>query len=123
MSESVDSDVNNNSETARTPLSGTFCYNEQLDADSTDDPRSIHLGCDLLYICAVTCEHPQSEYGCHSTSLNVGNDIVGETPQHQERGSSEACAVAREHPQGEGGCHSTSLNVGNDIVGETLVHQ
>ena len=40
MSELVDFDVNDNSETARTPLSGTCCYNEPLDADSIDDPRS-----------------------------------------------------------------------------------
>ena len=38
MSELVDSDVNDNSETARTPLSGICCYNEPLDADSIDDP-------------------------------------------------------------------------------------
>ena len=46
MSELLDSDVNDNSETARTPLSGTRFYIETLDADSIDDPRSSHLGCD-----------------------------------------------------------------------------
>ena len=56
-------------------------------------------------------------------SLNVANDIVGETPQYQERGSSDACAVAHEHPQSEGGCHSISLNAGKDFVGETPRHQ
>ena len=55
--------------------------------------------------------------------MNVGHDIVGETPQHQELGSSDACAVAREHPQSEGGCHSTSLNVGNGVVGKTTRYQ
>ena len=68
-------------------------------------------------------KHPQSEGGCNSTSLNVGNDIVGETPRHHERGSSDACAVAREHPQSEGCCHSTSLNTGNGVVGEMLRYQ
>ena len=51
--ELVESDVNDNSEKASTPLSGTCCYNEPLDADSIDDPRSSHLGSDLLNICAV----------------------------------------------------------------------
>ena len=46
MSELIDSDVNGNSEMARIPLCGTCCYNEPLDADSIDDPRSSHLGCD-----------------------------------------------------------------------------
>ena len=50
MSELVDPDVNNNSETVCTPLSGTCCYNEPLDADSIDDPMSSHLGCGPLDI-------------------------------------------------------------------------
>ena len=37
MSELVDSGVDDNSDTARTPLSDTCCYNEPLDADN---PRS-----------------------------------------------------------------------------------
>ena len=83
-SELVDSDVNDNSETAHTPLSYTCCYNKPLDSDNINDPRSSHLGCDTLNICAVAREHPQSEGGCHSTSLNAGNGVVGETPRHQE---------------------------------------
>ena len=55
--------------------------------------------------------------------MNVGNDIVGETPRHQEQGSPDECAVAREHPQSKGGCHSISLNAGNGIVGETFRHR
>ena len=84
MSELIDSDVNDNCETARTPLSCTCCYKEPLDTNSIDDPRLSHFGFDPLDICAVAREHPQSEGGCHSTSLNVGNDIVSEMPQHQE---------------------------------------
>ena len=107
MSELVESDVNENSETARTPLISTCRYIEALDADSIGDPRSSHLGCNTLDICAVAREHPKSESGCNSTSLNVGNAIVGETPHHQDRGSSDACVVARKHPHSEGGCHRT----------------
>ena len=83
MSDILDSDVNGDSGTARTPLSGTRFYSEPLDTDSIDDPRSGHLDYYPLEIRAVAREHPQSEGGCHSTSLNVGNDIVGETLVHQ----------------------------------------
>ena len=38
-------------------------------------------------------EHPHSEGGGSSTSLTVGNETVGETPQHQELGSSDALEV------------------------------
>ena len=58
MSELVDSYVTDNSETARIPLCGNNCYNEPLDADINDDPRSSHLGCDYLNIGAVAREHP-----------------------------------------------------------------
>ena len=44
MSELVDFDVNDNRETARTPLSGTCCYNEALDADSIETPGRFILG-------------------------------------------------------------------------------
>ena len=76
-----DPDASDNSETARTPLSGTRSYNEPLDADSIDEPRSSHLGCDPLDVLGVAYKHPQSEGGCHSASLNVGNDIGSCTEQ------------------------------------------
>ena len=53
MSELIDSDVNNNSGTACTPLSGAHFYDEPLDTDSIDDPRSSLLGCDPLEIRGV----------------------------------------------------------------------
>ena len=43
MSELIDSDVNDNCETARTPLSCTCCYKEPLDTNSIDDPRLSHF--------------------------------------------------------------------------------
>ena len=69
-----------------------------MDVDSIRDSRSSHLECDPFDIRGVVRKHPKSEGGCNSTSLSVGNVIVGETPRHHERGSSDACAVAREHP-------------------------
>ena len=80
-------------------MSGTRFYNEPLDDDSFDDPRSSNVGCDPLYIRGVARKHPKREGGCNSTSLNVGNDIVDETPRYQELGSPDAFEVAREHPQ------------------------
>ena len=44
LSELLDFDVNDNSETASTPLSDTSMYNEPLDADTIGDPRSSNLG-------------------------------------------------------------------------------
>ena len=67
MSELLDSDVNENSGTARNPLSGNCFYDEPLDGDSIDDPRSSQLGCDPLNIRGVAREHPHSEGGCNST--------------------------------------------------------
>ena len=57
-------------------------------------------------------EHPQSEGGCNSTSLNTGNGVVGETPRHQEY---DVRKVADNSP-GKGFQSSNSaLDVGNDI--------
>ena len=53
MSDLLYSDVNDNSETARTPLNGTRSYNDPLDTDSIGDPRSIHSECDPLDIRGV----------------------------------------------------------------------
>ena len=112
--------MSKNSETARAPLSGTHLYKEPLDAERIGDPRSSLIGCNL---CGVARKYLQSEGGCNSTLLNVGNDIFGETPRHQERGSSGEYSVELEYPQIKGGCHSTSLNAGNGIVNETPRHQ
>ena len=90
MSELLDSDVKKNSETARASLSGTHLYKEPLDAERIGDPRSSLIGCNL---CGVARKYPQSEGGCNSTLLNVGNDIFGETLRHQERGSSGEYSV------------------------------
>ena len=53
MSELLDSGVNENSETARTPLSGSHFYDEPQHADSIDGPRWIHLCCGSLDIRGV----------------------------------------------------------------------
>ena len=63
ISELVDSDVNENSETAGTPLSGTNLYKGPLDADRIGDPRSSQSGCDPFDIRGVARKHPQSECG------------------------------------------------------------
>ena len=57
-------------------------------------------------------EHPQSEGGCHSTSLNAGNGVVGETPRHQE---SDMRTVADNSPGDESELSNSAPDVGNDI--------
>ena len=61
----------------------------------------------------MTREHPQSEGGCHSTLLNAGNGVVGETPRHQN--SPDICAVADTSPGDEFGLTNSAPDVGNDI--------
>ena len=51
-------------------------------------------------------KHPQSEGGCDSTLLIVGNDIVGQTPRNQELGPPDARAVA-------GNSHGDEFEVSN----------
>ena len=66
-----------------------------------DDPRSIHLGCDLLKICGVARINPQSEGDCNSTSLMAVIKIVGEKPRHQESDFPDVRAVADKSPGDE----------------------
>ena len=94
MSELLDFGVNDNGKTARTPLSGTYFYNEKLDADSINYPRSSRLGCDPLDVRVVVRKYPQSEVSFSSTSLNVSNGFVVETPKHQELDFLDVRAVA-----------------------------
>ena len=100
MSELLNAKVNDDSGTACTPLSNTHFYNEPLNDNSIDDPRSIHLGCDPLNVRGLACKHSQSESGCNSISLNVGNEIVGKEPMHQPY-SPAICAVADKSPGDE----------------------
>ena len=57
MSALIDSDFNENSETTRTPLSGTSMYNNPLYADSIGDPASSHVGYDPFDIRGVARKH------------------------------------------------------------------
>ena len=70
----------NISDTARTPLSVTHCDNESLYAESMIVLGPIYQGCDSFDVCVVAREYAPSTVGHEGTTLNVGNDIVGETP-------------------------------------------
>ena len=63
-------------------------------------------------VCAVAREHSQGEGGYHSTSLNVGNGVVGETSKHQE---SDVCTMADNSPGDEFELSNSATDVGNDI--------
>ena len=60
-------------------------------------------------------EHLQSEGGCHSTSLNASNVIIGETPRYQESDSPDVRAIADKSPGGEFELSNSAPDVGNDI--------
>ena len=68
-------------------------------------------------------EKPQSGVGCISTSLNVGNDIVGNKPRHPELDSVDVGAVARINQLSDVGRIGTSLDVGNDIGSRIEQHK
>ena len=89
MSESTNSDVENmNSErsslsisdTTLTPLGVTRCDNESLHAESMVGLGPSDEKCDSFDVCVVARENARSVVGREGTTLNVGNDIVGETP-------------------------------------------
>ena len=68
------------SNTAHTPLSVTRCDNESLHAESMVSLGPSFQGCDSFDVCVVGRENTPSVVGREGTTLNVGNEIVGETP-------------------------------------------
>ena len=82
------------SDTACTPLSVTRCDNESLHAESTVGLGPIYQGCDSFDVCVVSRENAPSAVGREGTTLNVGNDIVGETPSSSGLDSYNESGVA-----------------------------
>ena len=60
----------------------------------------------------MALEYPQSETGCHTTTLNAGNGVVCETPRHQE---SDVRTVADNSPVDEYELRNSAPDVSNDI--------
>ena len=60
-------------------------------------------------------EHPQGEGGCHSTSQNAGNSVVGEAPRHQESDTPDVCAVEDKSSSDEFELSNSAPDFGNDI--------
>ena len=126
MSELTNSNVENmNSErsslsisdTARTPLSVTRCDNESLHAESMVGLGPSYQGCDSFDVCVVARENAPSAVGREGTTLNVGNDIVGETPLSSGLGPYNVSGVALLNPLGEVLRKSnTSPDVDQDII-------
>ena len=63
-----------------TPLIDTRCDNKPLHAASIVGLRPSHQEYNFSNVSGVAREIPPSEGGRYGTSLNVGNDIVGEKP-------------------------------------------
>ena len=75
-----------------------------------------HRGCDSSGVGGVARENPPSAVGRDGITLNVGNDIVGETPLSSGLDPHTLCEVARENPMGEvSGLCDPSPDVGQDI--------
>uniref|UniRef100_A0AAV1UZG7 Uncharacterized protein n=1 Tax=Peronospora matthiolae TaxID=2874970 RepID=A0AAV1UZG7_9STRA len=60
-----------------------------------------YQGCDSFDACEVARENSPSLVGREGTTLNVGNDIVGETPFSSGLGPHTVRGVARGNPLGE----------------------
>ena len=82
-----------------TPLSGTRCDNESLHAAGMVVQGPRHQECNSSDVSGVAREISQSEGGRDGTSLNVGNDIVGEKPEHAGIGSHDVREVVRVNPR------------------------
>ena len=82
------------SDTARTPLSVTRCDNESLHAESMVGLGPSYQGFDSFNVCVVARENAPSAVGREGTTLNVGNDIVGETPLSSGLGPYNVSGVA-----------------------------
>ena len=91
----------NISDTARTPLSVTRCDNESLHAESMAGLGLNYQGCDSFNVCVVARENSPSAVGHEGTTLNVGDDIVGETPLSSGLGPYNVSGVALLNPLGE----------------------
>ena len=68
------------SDTGSTPLSVTRCDNESLHAKSMVGLGPSYQERDSFKVCVVARENAPSAVGREGTTLNVNNDIVGETP-------------------------------------------
>lgn len=55
------------------------------------------------------------EVGCDSDSPDVGDDILGNMPEHSKIDLKGECVVAREKSLSEVGFDTESLDVGNDV--------
>ena len=115
MSELTNSIVENmNSE--RSLLSVTRCDNESLHAESMAGLGLNYQGCDSFNVCVVARENSPSAVGHEGTTLNVGDDIVGETPLSSGLGPYNVSGVALLNPLGEVfELRNTSPDVDQDI--------
>ena len=81
-------------------MSDTRCDNESLHASSMIGHGPRHQECNSSDVSGVAREIPPSKGGRDGTSLNVGNDIVVENPEHAGLGPHDVREVVRVNPLG-----------------------
>ena len=104
------------SDTESTPLSVTRCDNESLHVESMVGSGPSYQECYSFDVCVVARENAPSAVGREGTTLNVGNDIVGETPVSSGLGPYSVSGVALLNSLGEVfELRNTSPDVDQDI--------
>ena len=83
-----------------TPMSDTCCDTESLHATSMFGLGTSHQICNSSNVSGVAREISPSEEDRDGTSLNVGNDIVGEKPKYSGLDPHNAREVVRLNPLG-----------------------
>uniref|UniRef100_A0AAV1VI05 Uncharacterized protein n=1 Tax=Peronospora matthiolae TaxID=2874970 RepID=A0AAV1VI05_9STRA len=80
-------------------------------------------GCDSFDVCMVARETTPSAVGRESAALNVGNDVVGDSPYSVggREGTTPNVSndIVVDAPYSVDGREGTTLNAGNGVVGDT----
>ena len=103
------------SEAARTPLSGSRCESNVLNAESVVDQASSHRELNPSDEREVARKYPLCDVGCDSDALNVNIDVVGEILRHTEPGSADAREVARNPRDDDVMSNDSSSDVNSDV--------
>ena len=88
-------------ENSVTPLSNTCCDNESLHAAGMVGLGPSLHECNSSDVSWVARKIPPSEGGRDGTSLNIGNEIVGDKPEHAGLGAHGVRGVVRVNPLGK----------------------
>uniref|UniRef100_A0AAV1UMW2 Uncharacterized protein n=1 Tax=Peronospora matthiolae TaxID=2874970 RepID=A0AAV1UMW2_9STRA len=86
-------------------------------------PGPSDQGCDSFDVCMVARETTPSAVGRESSALNVGNDVVGDSPYsvggREGTTTNVSNDIVGDTPYSVDGREGTTLNAGNGVVGDT----